>query len=292
MQIQPGTPFQPTMNIHHNPKTKMTKHLLMLARHADELSRERNQLPPVPLAEPYQSGWLRSYRLTERAAKRRDAQVLQTILDEIKTTVHCRSKDFALKQRNFRHYSQAVQPLSQGLSRIRHWRWVQLRWPDSWHSYFTRHWHPQPWNARLEFDRPELFEFEITPHMVTHVRQINPELESRIAEIEAEISALGGWRKISRLHGISCRWHCSWSGRLDLKRAKASFAEQMNELLENRAITESGSFLFVQGTSHSVIAQSSRSFKARRIPGTPFRSTDPTSEWAWFAKPTVPLCAA
>ena len=225
------------MNPHHHPKNAETKWLLSLAREQRHLWKRQRSLPLVELVEPFQSGWTRFFVLSQRSQQRRDARALETILGEINSEQHCWRLSFQfVRKHRFKKLSPRFE--NQRLRRIRVWRWKQLRWPDEWLRYFRRTFHPLPWNCRLEFERPELFEFKIVPRWITHVQQVDPAIEQRLDEIEKQLRPHGGWDRISYLKGGRGR-RC-WlppKGVQEL-RSDSSYRQQICELRDDGVIAK------------------------------------------------------
>jgi len=121
------------MNPNTDSKAAASKRLLALGREQSVLWRAIRNLPPVELAEPYQSGWERSFQLSARSKRRRDCAILEMILTEVNTTVFCRNSQFCFKRRK-KGKRRFLSLDSQGLQRIRQWRWELLRWPVLWET--------------------------------------------------------------------------------------------------------------------------------------------------------------
>lgn len=268
-------PFhQQRMNLHHNPKEQLIKHLLQLAKEQSRLWRERQNLPLVKLAEPYQSGGVRYFVLTERATQRRDADILETILRAISVKQWCWRPDFRYR-RCRRSKRVATTTQEQNVQRIRLCQWHRLRWPDAWFHYFKRIPHPLPSLARLEFLRPELFELKHEPHYVTHVKDVSPAIERRLYEIERELRPHGGSDKIHHLKGG--RSYRRWLPRKspEKRRADESFQFQLRELRsegviiaarERRATTITPSIV-LRTTSIEVMLRAFNAQSRERYPG-------------------------
>ncbi len=158
-----------------------------------------------PLEIPYQKGWERFYRLTERASDREDRATLEEILKVIGSTTFHHSRVFRRRERRSRKVCEIEQPLK-AIS-VNAWGWK--RYPDSWLRYFSYELrlesnnHHQPYRV---FAQPSLFELKIGRHWISHIREIDPDIESRIAEQERWLELQGGWHHYHHLRGRRNSW--------------------------------------------------------------------------------------
>lgn len=65
-----------------------------------------------------------------------------------------------------------------------------------------------------------LFELVVEPNWITHQRVVMPEVESRLAEIEAHMYATRGWERYYRLKGYRKWRYSKYDLRLDERRAR------------------------------------------------------------------------
>lgn len=156
--------------------------------------------PITPLAQPVQRGWQRSYVLSERALDRPDRATLEAILKVIgKAVVH--------HDRNFhrrRGRSKKLFEIEQPLRPIPVHEWHQKNYPAAWQRYFqyqillaaNQHWQPY-W----VFVRPSLYRLKIERNWITEIRGIDPEIESRLAELDRWLEFHTGWQRYHRLKG-------------------------------------------------------------------------------------------
>ncbi len=265
------------MNLYNNKKAVLRKRLLALAHEESRLWRAMRHLPPVPLRVPFRSGWIRFFQLAERCKRRRDHEILETILAEINTSEHCRSRQVSTHLRKKGKRRMLFAEL-QTLKRVREWRWNQLRWPEDWKKrYFNRLPHPLERMRRYEFAKPEVFDVCVKPHLVTHVQGHCPEWEARLHEIQSTLRPLGGWKRIAHLKGQSTRqWDISKP--LQLLRFRQECKEQMRQLRDDGVISQAlclKDFRALEITSETPFRTSSikvmqRAFNARnreRYPG-------------------------
>jgi len=169
------------------------------------LHRERRALWPrqqqtVEIDPPIPRGWVRHWRLTERAKKRHDVGILQTILPEIDNKRHCWRKDFKPAKRRRHKMINHDQPLLA----IRDWRWQRLGWPEDWKIHFRkirinvgRH----DETDAYQFLREDLFELFTERNYIRRLRVLDPAAKSREAEIEQYLTYNGFNHRLDWLLG-------------------------------------------------------------------------------------------
>lgn len=152
------------------------------------------------LEKPYQKGWERFYRLTRDARERNDRTTLEAILEVIGSKVLHHRPDFRRRGRRSRKICEIEQPLRA----ISVNEWLYKKYPDPWLRYFNyelrlepnRHW--QPYRV---FAQPSLFELKVGRHWIVRVREIDPEIESRLGELDRWLELRGAWNRYHHLRG-------------------------------------------------------------------------------------------
>lgn len=190
-------------------KNEEEKELRGLMREFNRLSRVVWETPLVKLERPYQRGWQRYFRLTDRAKRRKNAAQLEALLDFVDNRQFCRKNRFRKWNRRRKQF---VTPEH----RLRKLTVCQVFWnkvPDHLLKYFRgpgrlavnrnelREWRSCGWNGRLAVNHPHYFESVIEPWIITHQRADLPEVKSRLDEIEAFFDANDGWQRYDRLRG-------------------------------------------------------------------------------------------
>ncbi len=185
------------------------KKLRRLEREAKRLWQVRRDTPLVALEQPYQRGWFKTYVLDARVAHRADAPMFREMLRAVNQRVYSRNREF----RSARGF-----PIVLGTRRISLHRWTKLNWPARHKQFFRlgcwriddeefrrsqpRH---RAWRRGYKLEIDWWLREEIQPAMITHQRVALPEVESRLAEIEALMTRVCGWNRLQRLHGRSWR---------------------------------------------------------------------------------------
>ena len=218
-----------------------------MSRRCDEkrlraLMRERVRLqavlweaPLVELEQPFQRGWLREFRLTDRAKRRENADQLCRLLKVVNHRQYCRRGDFTTwcgeKKRR--------RPAEHGLRRPHLWQLLREGVDPKLFKYFRhigsgavvsrahlQYWIGRRWNGRLEVVCPEYFSRIIKPWIITHQKVDLPEARARLAEIDACLEAENGWERWLRLRGCGVSARSGWDGPSPVeKRVKVEDAE-------------------------------------------------------------------
>lgn len=200
--------------------TARDKEFLRLEREYNQLHRALNDAPVVPLDEPYQRGWSKTYVLREDIRRRADVAVFRTVLAAVNRRIWSRERDFIQPDGQiYRLRPRIILPLE----------WNRLPWPTSHRRLFTY----GPWEdefpPRRLFRRrrrlvvgysirnPWWLEDVVEPWMITHQRVELPEVRRRIAEIDARLIHTRGRERLGNLHGHKNRWYRRRPGGLTLR---------------------------------------------------------------------------
>lgn len=175
---------------------------------------QKNPYTIQQLEVPFQRGWCRSYTLSETSLNRDDRPVLEAILGVIGSTVIHHTRNFQRRQGRSRKLFEIEQPLRP----IPIHEWERKNYPQSWHRYFHyqllltwgNHWQPY-W----VFTQPSFYRLKISRNMIYQVRDIDPDIERRIGELERWFENHQTWRRYGWLKGQRQAWH--WRGSDDPK---------------------------------------------------------------------------
>jgi hypothetical protein len=169
-------------------KEDVEKQLIQLWKQRAKLWIERQKLPWVPLAEPYQRGWKRFFVLREDVKRCNDAVFYQGLLEKINTVQHSRDKAFKVKKRRKRRNEYEVKRQSLREFDISEWNSPKLALTEKEKSFFCRmeYWCGQSkyWKVRYVYTEPWRFVLQIKPHIITHVRLVDAQLEQESPRIE------------------------------------------------------------------------------------------------------------
>lgn len=200
------------------------RQVIAAARELDALHQKRYKIKT--LEQPYQRGWRRYYTLSERALDRPDRPTLEAILEVIGSVVVHHSRNFQRRRGRARKLCEIEQPLRP----IPLHEWQRKNFPEQWRRYFqyqvllerNQHWQPY-W----VFVQPSLYRLKIGRNWIHQVQEIDPEIESRLGELERWFELHQGWRHHGRLKGQRQSWH--WRGS-DTPRQKLTNKEHRREI--------------------------------------------------------------
>jgi hypothetical protein len=180
-------------------KKQEEKLIIKYVKELNKLNRICWNAPVIPLAKPYQNGWIKYFVLRDDYTRRTDANVYLTIIKEIGLEAFCRKQNFL--DAKGREYSPGLRIIGKN-------EWDKLGWPDYYKKYFTygifRPHHCYHYNSTIEgykFKRDFCFVHAIKPHFITHTRVIYPDIESRIDWINNLFKHKQYWRKYNHLKG-------------------------------------------------------------------------------------------
>lgn len=167
------------------------------AKEFAHLNKNRYTIRELP--EPIQRGWQRVFALTAHAESRKDRAILEAILPTINTYRACRRLDFKVKV----YRTRAMIEIEQSLRRLTDHEFEKAGSPSAWIPYFRWN-HYSEWGRPRyigEFRQPSLFELRVEPRLVWHVKEVDPEIETRIEELDKWMEWSGGWKRYSHQKG-------------------------------------------------------------------------------------------
>lgn len=206
-------------------KKDFEKKLVQLHKLQRQLSHAIWNLPWVPLEEPYQKGWKRSFVLRQDVRRSRQAGFFETLLKKINRTEYSRDKSFTTKKRKKgRKYRKPVEQKLCEFSQ-REWDDPKCKLSDSEKQFFYKRefWNPyaKKIDFRYTFSEPWRFVLQIRPRMITKTQIQDKELLSRDRKLDNYIrnhhlnhkivKLVGGYKQNIRIAGNCPR------GRNDLK---------------------------------------------------------------------------
>lgn len=158
-------------------------------KHIRKLWKIRQDLPLVPLDEPYQKGFVRFFVLREDIQRGKYAEFFQTILDKINTYDYCDNRKFLKRKR--KRGKKIYVPREQSLHKIPEWQFPEykkVKFDEKEQRYFikTEEYNPhrKVWETLWEFRDKWMFVLKVKPYMITHYKPVDCELESQIAQLD------------------------------------------------------------------------------------------------------------
>jgi hypothetical protein len=193
-------------------KEDFEKRLIQLDQREYRLWGEKSKLPWVPLAEPYQKGWKRYFVLREDVRRSKYAGFYQSLLEKINTIQYSKDKAFKVKKRRKRRNvyeakKQSVREFSQ-----QEWDCPKLKLTEKERLFFCREerWFPESKCMKVRYVYTESWRFvlQIRPHMITHVRMIDEDLEREIQRLKNYIEKNHLRHKIYKMtRGRNQNWY-------------------------------------------------------------------------------------
>lgn len=201
-----------------NKREEKDREIRAAVREMDALQRITWNAPIVKLETPYQNGWLMYHVLRDDYTRRNDAEVFRTILKQIGGISFCRKPSF--EGRNGKTYKPSFSIIGEN-------EWKVLGWPEYYKKYFSFGLHRVIYNNdgfeyggghRLgyKFNRTYCFATAIKPHIVTHIRTVVPEAQTRLAELRNHFDTHNLWKRYWKIKG--CGVHYSADYELARKR--------------------------------------------------------------------------
>ena len=192
-------------------KEDFEKHLIQLRKREKELWKKRKDLPLIPLENPYQKGWQRSFVLREDVARSSEAEFYRTLLEKINTWQFSSEKSFKRKKKRKRRnvYVEKIQTVKE----FSKWEWkspkLELTEKEKAHFYKRERWcsNFKRYKIHYVFNEPWRYVLRVSPYMITHTKMVDSDLESEIQLLDNYIVNLDLRNKINRLlGGFSNTW--------------------------------------------------------------------------------------
>lgn len=168
-------------------KTDRDKQLIRLDKRRDELWKQRQDLPLVPLEHPYQRGWKRFFVLRDDIKRGPKAEFYQTLLKKVNTVEYHHDKTFKRKKRRKRRYGYEVK--QQLLREFYPYSWDnnRLDFTDEEKACFTRvdTFDIKTRRAEVKYviTEPWRYVLKVAPHMVTHTKLLDVDIERELSYI-------------------------------------------------------------------------------------------------------------
>lgn len=153
-----------------------------------KLWRMRQEIPLVPLPEPYQKGFVRYFVLREDIARDKKADFFNQILEKINTYQYSDNRKFQKKKR--KRGKKIYVSREQKLWKIPQWQFPEyrnLKFDEKEQAYFvkTEEYNPQrkTFETFYEFREAWRFVLRVKPYMITHYKPLDLDLERELAQL-------------------------------------------------------------------------------------------------------------
>ncbi|MDO4229536.1 MAG: hypothetical protein Q4C98_06970 [Capnocytophaga sp.] len=215
-----------------------------------KLWKQRREIPLVPLPEPYQKGFVRSFRLRDDVARSPLAGFFEEILEKINTFQYSDNRKFQKKKR--RRGKKIYVPREQKLLKIPDWQFPEykkLKFSEKEQAYFVKteeyNPHTKKYEVFYEFRDAWRFVLRVKPYMITHYKPLDTDLEREIARLDKflfshkvrgilQSKIYGrsyGWKDVEKKKGKK-KYKYNVLKNNDLVRAKISATEIADLLLD------------------------------------------------------------
>lgn len=223
-------------------KERREKRIREAVKESRRLQRARFDAPIVELEKPYQRGWIRILRLTDRAKRRPDAELLEELLLYVDCVQLCRKGRFEEWSSNLHRWV----PRKHRPRRLTVCQFLKPRTPSKLYRYFRftsgirvvnrellDEFSRKRRGARLEVNCEHFFELQVLPYYITHQRVDLPEVKSQQAWLDDWLEQCQGWFQWDRMNGhrVSRWWRYSFLERQRRLR-KIAEAEMREERLK------------------------------------------------------------
>lgn len=172
-------------------KTDRDKQLIQLHKRRNDLWDQRKLLPMVPLQHPYQRGWKRFFVLRDDVKHSPRMAFYEALLPKINTVEYHHDKSFKRKKRRKKRYGYHIK--QQLLQEFHPYYWYanKMGLTEEEKACFTR---VETYNiktrqaeAKYVIAEPWRYVLKIAPHMVTHIKLIDVDIERELSYIKTNI---------------------------------------------------------------------------------------------------------
>lgn len=189
---------------------ELDKQLIKFSKRLNAIYKEKREMPLIPLKPPIQKGWAKHFKMRDDISRRADAKDLARILKAIDLYIYSSKPDFKAKK----FTTKQREDMPHDLKHIPEKSWAKLQWPEHFKKWFdlkTKIKHGVSGTTYevkgYFFKFPYMFESEVIPHMATHRREANANLDREEKEIEQFFTLHQGWTRLAKLgSGYRRRW--------------------------------------------------------------------------------------
>lgn len=172
-------------------KKDFDKQLLHIYKLNENLYQQKLSLPLIPLEEPYQRGWKRTFILREDVTGSKQAHFYRGLLKKINTVEYAHNKGFTKKKGRKRKRTYEVRPQRLREFYTSEWHYPKCKLTDAEKAQFSikEYWCSQQKMVKHKyvFTEPWRFILQIRPNIVTHTKMVDEVLESAIQQLENHI---------------------------------------------------------------------------------------------------------
>jgi len=201
-------------------KTDRDKQLIQLDKRRDELWEQKRLLPMVPLDHPYQRGWKRFFVLRDDVKHSLRKDFYEALLPKINTVEYHHDRSFKRKKRRKQRYVYQVKAQMLREFSQHSWYMNRVNLTEEEKVCFTRIETFDVKTYRTEvkyvFTEPWRYVLKIVPHMVTHTKLMDADIERELSYINDHID---NHNLAPRMHRLTNGRHFRWKDEFN-ERAK------------------------------------------------------------------------
>lgn len=187
-------------------KKDFDKQVIQIIKKRDQYWQQKQNLPWIPLEVPYQSGWKRHFVLREDIKRSATADFYQELLKNINTIQYHVDKSFKAKRKR-KHRKTSVDR-KQFLREFPEWQWNNDRYHslnelEKVHFHLYEKWDKNGKTRKMvyRFNEPWRYVLKVVPHIITHVKMLDSQLEQDIQLLDNHIQRHDIEAKIYKLTG-------------------------------------------------------------------------------------------
>ncbi len=217
-------------------KKAFEKKIIQIKKLNHTLFKQKQNLPWIPLENPYQAGWKRTFILTKETKDLPNAAFYEGILSSINTVQYCPEKTFVLKPKRNKWKNKRVE--KQGLliftfCQLHHNSCpLSIEQKKFFHPVEKYYYNGKDTYIQYEFSEPWRFELAVFPNIVREKKMHLPDLESQIQQLDNFIERKNLGNKLYR------RWKQTDESFQIKKATQFSIRQLLTEVEQDKILSE------------------------------------------------------
>jgi hypothetical protein len=190
------------------------------------------RIGPFKLEKPYQSGWWGTYELRQDILNRKDSDFFEWVLKHINSKTHSHRQDFKIASFSNKNKMVSKKP---GLKLLQQRSFDKMiehpKYGQKVQRYFiekTFHYAYGANYSKWEFVYPWVFQWKITPCMITEYYDLRGDVVAKIEELEKEFQKLGDWNLYMKNIYGSNNFDCFANEAVFVKHARNAGIDSVN----------------------------------------------------------------
>lgn len=203
-------------------KKDFDKQLIQIVKKEKLLWKKRQELPMIPLENPYQKGWKRHFTVREDIKRSPSAGFFTTLLEKTNTVQYHPEKSFKAKKRRrgSRKRNKGPKVIRQFLQEFSEWHWnhpgLKLTELEKAHFHLYEKASKDGKQKRFayRFNEPWRYVLQVKPHIITEVKMVDGLLEQEIRLLDNYVKNHYLRRRMNKLTG---RGYCPYGWGQEVK---------------------------------------------------------------------------